>query len=154
MMDGFDKLLDISSAGKPIHSVSGGSVLSDGRASAGWLFWRPAAESDTIFDVEVEDIKREAKILFGGTILVDGCLEEMSFYRSEAMGTITTAILPYLLRLFTQTQHITTSTHTCDNDGLVKKVSYLMQQTPTSVLSDPVDTDLVLPIAHWGSKMG
>ncbi len=70
------------------------------------------------------------------------------------MGTITTAIVLYLLRLFTQTQHISTATHTCDNDGLVKKVSYLMQQTHTSVLSDPVDADLVLPIAHWGSKMG
>ena len=57
-------------------------------------------ESDTILDVEVEDIKREAKILFGGTKLVDGSLEEMSSYRSEAMGTITTAIVLYLLRLF------------------------------------------------------
>ena len=28
-----------------------------------------------------------------------------------------------------------------------------MQQTPTSVLSDPLDTDLVLPIAHWGSNI-
>ncbi len=64
------------------------------------------------------------------------------------------AIVLYLLRLFTQTQHISTATHTCDNDGLVKKVTYLMKQTHTSVLSNPVDADLVLPIAHWGSKMG
>ena len=107
-----------------------------------------------ISDVEDKDIKREAKVLFGGTILVDVSLEEMSSYRAEAMGTITTAIVLYLLRLFTQTQHISTATHTCDNDGLVKKVTYLMKQTHTSVLSDPVDADLVLPTAHWGSKMG
>ena len=67
-------------------------------------------------------------------------------------GTITTAIALYLLRLFAQTQHNSTSTHTCDNDGLVIKVTYLIQQTPKSVLSDPVDVDPVLPIAHWGSK--
>ena len=83
--DGFDELIAIIRDGKPIHSASDGSVLSDGRASAGWLFWRPAAENSTILDVEVEDIKREAKILFGGTILVDGSLEEMSSYRSEAV---------------------------------------------------------------------
>ena len=50
MTDGFDKLIDIISSGNPIHSTSDGSVLSDGHASAGWLFWRPAAESDTILD--------------------------------------------------------------------------------------------------------
>ena len=32
-------------------------------------------------------------------------------------------------------------------------VTYLMQQTTKTVLSDPVNADLVLPIAHWGSKM-
>ena len=108
MTDGFDELIDIISAGKLIHSASDGSVLSDGRASAGWLFWRPTPESDTILDVEAENIKREAKILFRGTILVDGSLEEMSSCRSEATGTIATAIVQYLLRLFTQTQHIMT----------------------------------------------
>ena len=51
--------------------------------------------------VEEEDIKRDVKILFGGTILVDGNLEETSSYRSEAMRTITVAIFLYLLRLFT-----------------------------------------------------
>ena len=56
--------------------------------------------NDMIVDVEAGDFKRETKILFGGTILVDGSLEEMSSYRSEAMGTITTAIVLYLLRLF------------------------------------------------------
>ena len=59
-----------------------------------------------ILDVEAEDIKREAKILFRGTVLVDGSLEVMSSYRSEVMGAITTAIVLYLLRLFTQTQYI------------------------------------------------
>ena len=152
--EGFGELTCIISAGKFIHSVSDGSVLSDGRASAEWLFWGPAAKSDMILDVEAEDIKREAKILFRGTVLVDGSLEVMSSYRSEVMGAITTAIVLYLLRLFTQTQYISWSTRTCDNDGLVKKVTYLMQQTPTSILSDPDDADLVLPIAHWGSKMG
>ena len=46
-----------------------------------------------------------------------------------------------------------TSTHTCDNDGLVKKVSYLMKQMTKTIQSDLVDADLVLPIAHWGSKV-
>ena len=46
-----------------------------------------------------------------------------------------------------------TSTHTCDNDGLVKKVSYLMKQMTKTIQSDLVDADLVLPIAHWGSKI-
>ena len=49
--DGFNNLIEIISDGKPIHSVSDGSVLSDGRASAGWLFWRPAVVCDTIVDV-------------------------------------------------------------------------------------------------------
>ena len=51
-----------------------------------------AAKSDTNSDVETEDIEHEAKVLFGGTILVDDSLEEMSSYRSEEMGTITTSI--------------------------------------------------------------
>ena len=38
MTDGFDELIEIISTGKPIHSMSDGSVLSDGQASAGWLF--------------------------------------------------------------------------------------------------------------------
>ena len=97
--DGFDELIDIISSGKLIHSASDGYVLSDGRASAGWLFWRLAAQCDTISDVEAEDNECEAKnIIFGETILVDGILEEMSSYRSEAMGTITTSIVLYLLR--------------------------------------------------------
>ena len=48
--DGFDELIAIISDGKPIHSASDGSVLSDGRASAGWLFWRLALECDMILD--------------------------------------------------------------------------------------------------------
>ena len=75
MTDGFEELIEIISAGKLIHSASDGSVLSDRRTSAGWFFWRPAAESDTILDLEAEDIKPEAKIIFGGIILVDGSLE-------------------------------------------------------------------------------
>ena len=71
-VEGFDELIDLISAGKKIHSASDGSVLSDGQAWAGWLFWRPVAENDMIVDVEAEDFKRETKILFGGTILVDG----------------------------------------------------------------------------------
>ena len=35
LTDGFDKLIDIISTGKPIHSASDGSVLSNGWASAG-----------------------------------------------------------------------------------------------------------------------
>ena len=79
--DGSYKLIDIISTGKPIHSDSDRSVLSDWYASAEWLFWRPAAKSDKNSDVEAEDIKHEAKILFGGTILVDGSLEETSSYK-------------------------------------------------------------------------
>ena len=41
-MDGFDELIDTIRNGKPIHYASDGSVLSDGSASAGWLFWRLA----------------------------------------------------------------------------------------------------------------
>ena len=66
--------------------------------------------------VEEEDIDQELKVIFGGTILVDDSLEEMSSYRSEAMGTLTTAIVLHLLRLFTKTLHPSTSIHTCDND--------------------------------------
>ena len=66
MIKGFDELIEIISSGKPIHSASDASVLSDVQASTGWLFWRLAAESETILDVEAEDIKREAKFSSGG----------------------------------------------------------------------------------------
>ena len=86
---GFDELIDIISTGKPIHSASDGSVLSGGRTSAGLLFWRLAAKSDTNSDVEAEDIQHKVKVLFEGMILVNGTLEEMNSYRQEAMGMIT-----------------------------------------------------------------
>ena len=87
MADGFDQLIDIISTDKPSHSASDGSVLSDGRASTGRIFWRPAAKFDADACVEEEDFEREVKVLFRRMILVDGSLEEMSSYRSEAMGT-------------------------------------------------------------------
>ena len=78
--------------------------------------------------------------------------DELIYIRGNR-GTITVAIVIYLLRLFTGTQHPSTSMHTWDNDGLVKKVTYVMQLMTNTVLSNPVDTDLVLPIAHWGLKI-
>ena len=80
-MDGFDELIDTIRNGKPIHYASDGSVLSDGSASAGWLFWRLAQKCNVDVRVEEGDIDRELKVLFGGTILVDGSLEEMSSYK-------------------------------------------------------------------------
>ena len=56
---GFDGLIDIISTGKPIHSASEGSVVSNGRASTGWLFWRLAEKCDIVVCVEQEDIDRE-----------------------------------------------------------------------------------------------
>ena len=38
LSDGFYESIYIIGTGKPIHSASDGSVLSDGQASAGWLF--------------------------------------------------------------------------------------------------------------------
>ena len=34
-----------------------------------------------------------------------------------------------------------------------EKVDHLMQQTNKNTILDLIDADLVLPIAHWGSKM-
>ena len=45
-MTDFDELINIISTSKPIHSASDESILSDGRASTGWLFWRQAAKCD------------------------------------------------------------------------------------------------------------
>ena len=146
--DGFDRLINIISNGKPIGSASDGSVISDGRALLSRPLWR-LAEKCMDNDVSV-DPDQDLKTRCRCTILVDSSLEEMSSFRSEAMGTLTTAIILHLLRLFTETQHPSTSIHTCDNDGLVEKVNYLIQKINKTILSDPVDADLVLPTGHWG----
>ena len=86
---------------------------------------------------------QEVKVLFGGTILVDGSSAISYLFPPEIIHQNPTASF----------NSINTHNMMCDNDGLVKKVNYLMQLTNKTVLLDPIDTDLVPPTAHWGSKM-
>ena len=103
--------------GHTILAASDGSYLDNRRASAGWAFYVPREEAD----IDGRPISG-VKILFGGTILVDGHLDLNSAYQAEVVGVFTVTIFLHFLRLYLEQQQIATSL-VCDNEGLVTCIS-------------------------------